>query len=180
MDLDFTIWRVTMDPHRIIYSTILLMTAYASVETAVEGLRKGAFDGALLEWSGLDGDDLAPLFPMALIAQEVATERDIEIPGPVRDVYKQWRPTPLFRARRLEQALQTETTAHWVKVLAEADVPSGPIYSIAEACADPQTVARDLIAWGRTAIALSAEHRLRARLVAEAWAEDPALCQDAA
>jgi len=46
----------------------------------------------------------------------------------------------------LEKALSTNTTAHWVKVLAEADVPSGPIYSIAEAAADPQTIARDLIA----------------------------------
>jgi crotonobetainyl-CoA:carnitine CoA-transferase CaiB-like acyl-CoA transferase len=46
----------------------------------------------------------------------------------------------------LEAVLQTDTTAHWVAALAAADVPSGPIYSIAEACADPQTVARDLIA----------------------------------
>jgi crotonobetainyl-CoA:carnitine CoA-transferase CaiB-like acyl-CoA transferase len=46
----------------------------------------------------------------------------------------------------LEKALTTETTAHWVKALAAADVPSGPIYSIAEAAADPQTIARDLIA----------------------------------
>jgi tryptophan synthase beta chain len=52
-------------------------------------------------------DDLAPLFPMALILQEVSTEREIEIPEPVRDVYRQWRPTPLFRARRLEKALGT-------------------------------------------------------------------------
>jgi tryptophan synthase beta chain len=52
-------------------------------------------------------DDLAPLFPMALIQQEVSTEREIEIPEPVRDVYKLWRPAPLFRARRLEQALDT-------------------------------------------------------------------------
>jgi len=52
-------------------------------------------------------DDLAPLFPMALIQQEVSTEREIEIPEPVRDVYKIWRPAPLFRARRLEQALDT-------------------------------------------------------------------------
>jgi len=44
-------------------------------------------------------DDLAPLFPPALIAQEVSTERDIEIPEPVRDIYRQWRPTPLRRAR---------------------------------------------------------------------------------
>jgi tryptophan synthase beta chain len=52
-------------------------------------------------------DDLAPLFPMALIQQEVSTEREIEIPKPVRDIYKQWRPSPLYRARRLEQALDT-------------------------------------------------------------------------
>jgi len=58
-------------------------------------------------------DDLAPLFPMSLIGQEVSTEREIEIPGPVRDVYKQWRPTPLFRARRLEQALQTPARIYY-------------------------------------------------------------------
>jgi tryptophan synthase beta chain len=52
-------------------------------------------------------DDLAPLFPMALIMQEVATEREIEIPEPVRDIYKLWRTTPLIRARRLEKALDT-------------------------------------------------------------------------
>src|SRR5215471_7416487 len=51
--------------------------------------------------------DLAPLFPMALIAQEVSQERTVEIPDEVRDVYRLWRPTPLYRARRLEQALQT-------------------------------------------------------------------------
>ncbi|MGZ5828293.1 MAG: TrpB-like pyridoxal phosphate-dependent enzyme [Xanthobacteraceae bacterium] len=52
-------------------------------------------------------DDLTPIFPMALIAQEVSAEREIEIPGPVRDVYKLWRPAPLFRAYRLERALDT-------------------------------------------------------------------------
>jgi tryptophan synthase beta chain len=52
-------------------------------------------------------DDLAPLFPMALIEQEVSQERWIDIPEPVRDIYRQWRPTPLFRARRLERALDT-------------------------------------------------------------------------
>ena len=51
--------------------------------------------------------DLEPLFPMAVIAQEVSTEREIDIPEPVRDVYRLWRPSPLFRARRLEQALGT-------------------------------------------------------------------------
>ncbi len=52
-------------------------------------------------------DDLAPLFPMALIGQEVSAERSIEIPDPVREIYRLWRPTPLYRARRLEQKLGT-------------------------------------------------------------------------
>jgi tryptophan synthase beta chain len=51
--------------------------------------------------------DLAPLFPMELIKQEVSQERYIDIPDEVREIYKLWRPTPLIRARRLEQALGT-------------------------------------------------------------------------
>ena len=51
--------------------------------------------------------DLAPLFPESLILQEVATERRIAIPEPVREIYRLWRPTPLYRARRLQQALGT-------------------------------------------------------------------------
>jgi tryptophan synthase beta chain len=51
--------------------------------------------------------DLAPLFPTALILQEVSPEPRIEIPDEVRDVYRLWRPTPLYRARRLERALDT-------------------------------------------------------------------------
>jgi tryptophan synthase beta chain len=57
--------------------------------------------------------DLAPLFPMALILQEVSTERSIEIPEEVRDIYRLWRPTPLFRARRLEQALDTPARIYY-------------------------------------------------------------------
>lgn len=52
-------------------------------------------------------DDLAPLFPMALIMQEVSQDRWIDIPEEVREIYKLWRPTPLLRARRLEKALGT-------------------------------------------------------------------------
>ena len=48
-------------------------------------------------------DDLAPLFPMDLILQEVTSERFIDVPRPVLDIYRQWRPRPLFRARRLEK-----------------------------------------------------------------------------
>ncbi len=52
-------------------------------------------------------DDLSVIFPMALIGQEVSAEREIEIPEPVREIYKLWRPAPLFRARRLERMLDT-------------------------------------------------------------------------
>jgi tryptophan synthase beta chain len=52
-------------------------------------------------------DDLAPLFPMELIMQEVSTDRYIDIPEPVRGIYRHWRPTPLYRARRLERTLDT-------------------------------------------------------------------------
>ncbi|MEX2454539.1 MAG: TrpB-like pyridoxal phosphate-dependent enzyme [Rhodospirillaceae bacterium] len=58
-------------------------------------------------------DDLAPLFPMELIKQEVSTEREIEIPDEVRDIYRQWRPTPLYRARRLEAALDTPAKIYY-------------------------------------------------------------------
>jgi tryptophan synthase beta chain len=57
--------------------------------------------------------DLEVLFPPRLIAQEVATERYLEIPEPVRDVYRQWRPTPLHRARRLERTLQTPARIYY-------------------------------------------------------------------
>ena len=58
-------------------------------------------------------EDLAPLFPMSLIGQEVSTERDIEIPDEVREIYKQWRPTPLHRAKRLEKALDTPAKIYY-------------------------------------------------------------------
>ncbi len=58
-------------------------------------------------------DDLAPLFPMELIRQEVSQEREIEIPEPVRDIYYQWRPSPLYRARRLEKALDTPARIYY-------------------------------------------------------------------
>ena len=58
-------------------------------------------------------DDFAPLFPMDLILQEVSMERFIDIPGAVLDVYRQWRPTPLFRAHRLEQALGTPARIYY-------------------------------------------------------------------
>ena len=58
-------------------------------------------------------DDLAPLFPMDLILQEVSTDREIPIPEEVLDVLRLWRPTPLHRARRLEQAIGTRSRIYY-------------------------------------------------------------------
>lgn len=58
-------------------------------------------------------EDLAPIFPQELIKQEVSTERWIEIPQPIMDVYRLWRPTPLHRARRLEEALGTPARIYY-------------------------------------------------------------------
>lgn len=58
-------------------------------------------------------NDLAPLFPKELIRQEVSTERYIDIPEPVLDVYRRYRPSPLFRAKRLEEALDTRARIYY-------------------------------------------------------------------
>ena len=58
-------------------------------------------------------DDLAPLFPMDLIMQEVSQERYIDIPNPVLDAYSRWRCTPLVRARALEKALDTPARIYY-------------------------------------------------------------------
>ena len=58
-------------------------------------------------------DDLAPLFPTSLIMQEVSQEREIEVPEPVRDIYRMWRPTPLYRAEALEKALGTTARIYY-------------------------------------------------------------------
>ena len=58
-------------------------------------------------------DDLLPLFPMGLIEQEVSTQRWIDIPDEVREVYKLWRPAPLYRAHRLEKVLGTPAKIYY-------------------------------------------------------------------
>jgi tryptophan synthase beta chain len=58
-------------------------------------------------------DDLTPIFPMELIGQEVSAEPEVEIPEPVREIYKLWRPTPLFRAHRLERELDTPARIYY-------------------------------------------------------------------
>jgi len=67
-------------------------------------------------------DDLLPLFPMALIGQEMSADREIEIPDPVRDAYALYRPSPLYRAHRLEKALGTSAHIYYKY---EGGSPSG-------------------------------------------------------
>ncbi|MDP6347606.1 MAG: pyridoxal-phosphate dependent enzyme, partial [Dehalococcoidia bacterium] len=57
--------------------------------------------------------DLAPLFPMALIMQEVSQDRYIDIPEELQQIYRMWRPSPLFRAHRLEKALDTPAKIYY-------------------------------------------------------------------
>ncbi|ADB49570.1 TrpB-like pyridoxal phosphate-dependent enzyme [Conexibacter woesei] len=89
-------------------------------------------------------DDLAAIFPPAIIAQEVSGEPDVELPEQVREAYKLWRPTPLFRARRLERAL--DTPAH-IYVKYEGVSPAGshkPNSAVAQAYENAQAGVRKL------------------------------------
>jgi len=61
----------------------------------------------------LNPSELEPLFSRGVIEQEISTERYIDIPEPVRDIYRQWRPSPLYRARRLERALDTSARLYY-------------------------------------------------------------------
>lgn len=88
--------------------------------------------------------DLEPLFPREIILQEVSTERWIEIPEPVREVYRLWRPTPLIRARRLEAALQTPARIYYKY---EGTSPAGshkPNTAVAQAFYNKQAGVRRL------------------------------------
>src|SRR5213078_177120 len=82
--------------------------------------------------------DLTPIFPMALIEQEVAATPEVEIPADVREAYKLWRPTPLYRARRLERALETPARIYYKY---EGGSPAGshkPNTAVAQAWANAQ------------------------------------------
>jgi tryptophan synthase beta chain len=107
-------------------------------------------------------DDLAPLFPTALIMQEVSGEAEIEIPDEVRDIYRLWRPSPLYRARRLERAL--DTPAH-IYYKYEGVSPAGshkPNSAVAQAYFNKQAGIRKLVTetgagqWG-SALALACQ-----------------------
>ena len=89
-------------------------------------------------------EDLSVIFPMALIGQEVSPQAEIEIPEQVREAYKLWRPTPLFRARRFEQAL--DTPAH-IYFKYEGGSPPGshkPNTAVAQAYENAQAGVRKL------------------------------------
>src|ERR671918_58362 len=88
--------------------------------------------------------DLTPIFPMALIAQEVAAEPEVEIPEAVREAYGLWRPTPLHRARRLERALGTSARIYYKY---EGTSPAGshkPNTAVAQAYENAQAGIRKL------------------------------------
>ena len=89
--------------------------------------------------------DLAPLFPMELIKQEVSRERFIEIPEEVLDIYKLWRPTPLHRAYRLERLLKTPARIYYKN---ESVSPTGshkPNTAVAQAYYNKQEGVRRLV-----------------------------------
>ena len=90
-------------------------------------------------------EELAPLFPTSLIMQEVSTEREIEIPDPVREVYKLWRPTPLRRARSLERLLDTPARIFYKD---ESAAPTGnfkPNLAVSEAFYSREAGAKKLV-----------------------------------
>jgi tryptophan synthase beta chain len=90
-------------------------------------------------------DDLTPIFPMGLIQQEVSAEPEIAIPDAVREAYELWRPTPLRRARRLEQALGTPARIYYKW---EGVSPAGshkPNTAVAQAYENAQAGVRKLV-----------------------------------
>jgi tryptophan synthase beta chain len=105
-------------------------------------------------------DDLTPIFPMELIAQEVSTDAEVEIPEAVRELYKLWRPTPLYRAHRLERELDTPARIYYKY---EGVSPAGshkPNSAVAQAYANKEAGIRRLVTetgagqWG-SALALA-------------------------
>ena len=105
-------------------------------------------------------DDLTPIFPMELIGQEVSMEREVEIPEQVREVYRLWRPTPLYRAHRLERALDTPARIYYKY---EGVSPAGshkPNSAVAQAYANKEAGTERLVTetgagqWG-SALALA-------------------------
>ncbi|MCP4632485.1 MAG: TrpB-like pyridoxal phosphate-dependent enzyme, partial [candidate division Zixibacteria bacterium] len=111
----------------------------------------------------LGPDDLAPLFPMELIKQEVSTEPFIEIPGEILDVYKLWRPSPLHRARNLEKALKTPAEIYYKNESVSPPGSHKPNTAVAQAYYNKQEGVKRLVTetgagqWG-SALAFSCQY----------------------
>ena len=89
-------------------------------------------------------DDLAAIFPPGLIAQETSMEREVEIPEAVREAYRSWRPSPLFRARRLERALDTPARIYYKYEGGSAAGSHKPNTAVAQAYENAQAGIRKL------------------------------------
>jgi tryptophan synthase beta chain len=94
-----------MPPHKILLDESQLPKAWYNINADLPVPPQPVLHPATLE--PVTPDFLSVLFPMSLILQEVSTDRWIEIPEPVREIYRLWRPTPMYRALRLEKALDT-------------------------------------------------------------------------
>ena len=101
----------TVRQHKFVLDESEMPTAWYNIVPDLPSPPPPALHPGTLEPAG--PDDFAPLFPMDLILQEVSADRFIEIPGAVQDVYRLWRPSPLFRAHRLEQALGTPARIYY-------------------------------------------------------------------
>src|SRR5450631_300268 len=101
----------TVHQHKYLLEESEMPTAWYNIVPDLPEPPPPALHPGTLEPAG--PDDFAPLFPMDLILQEVSQDRHIDIPGAVLDVYRQWRPSPLYRARRLEQLLDTPARIYY-------------------------------------------------------------------
>ncbi|MDF9408979.1 TrpB-like pyridoxal phosphate-dependent enzyme [Pelotomaculum isophthalicicum JI] len=100
-----------MSETKILLSEKEMPTKWYNIQADMPNLPKPPLNPATKQPAG--PGDLSPIFPMALILQEVSQERWIEIPEEVREIYKLWRPSPLCRARRLEKALDTPAKIYY-------------------------------------------------------------------
>lgn len=100
-----------MNDTKILLSEKEIPTKWYNIQADMPNLPKPALSPATKQPAG--PEDLTPIFPMSLIMQEVSQERWIEIPEEVREIYRLWRPSPLYRARRLEKALDTPAKIYY-------------------------------------------------------------------
>ena len=98
-------------PHKILLTEDEMPTQWYNIVPDLPAPPPPALHPGTLQPAG--PEDFAPLFPMALIEQEVTSQRYVDIPGGVLDIYRIWRPSPLFRAHRLEQLLGTPARIYY-------------------------------------------------------------------